>query len=107
MVGLTTHRNILKAQTVACTAGSNIKLDSITNYSITINGKQNLVTIKTDSLTIQTPKSLNNKSKNSNNIEINGGSNSVSVYQEMKGRVVVKQSGNNNRINVSQSSRRP
>ena len=107
MLELPKHRNILKAQTVACIAGSNIKLDSITNYSITINGKQNLVTIKTDSLTIQTPKSLNNKSKNSNNIEIIGGSNSVSVYQEMKGRVVVKQSGNNNHINISQSSRRP
>ena len=101
------HKDILTTKTQVCTAGSNITVDSIANYSININGKQNLVTIKTDSLTIQTANSIPNKSKDSNTIEINGEGNSVLVNQETKGRVEVKQSGNNNHINITQSSHQP
>jgi len=101
------HKDILKTKTTVCLAGNNITVDSIANYSISINGKQNLVTIKTDTLTIQTAKSIPNKLKDSNTIEINGEGNSVSVNQDPKGKVEVKQSGNNNHINISQSSHKP
>lgn len=101
------HKEILKTQTSACSASNYIKVDSIANYTISINGKQNLVTIKIDSLTVQTDKSITKKSKDSNSIEINGESNSVSVNQKSRGKVVVKQSGKINHINITQSSHKP
>jgi hypothetical protein len=101
------HKDILKAKTLDCTKSSNIKVDSIAKFSISIQGQQNLVTIKTDSLTVQTTKSIANQSKDSNTIEINGEGNSVSINQETKGNVAIKQSGNNNHINISQSSHQP
>jgi len=101
------HKEILKAKTSVCSVGNNVEADTITNYSININGKQNLVTIKTDSVTVQTAKSISNKTKDGNTIEINGEGNSVSVTQKSKGKMVVTQSGNNNHINISQLSHQP
>lgn len=101
------HKTILNAKTPICTKSNNINVDSTANFSISIQGKQNLVTVKTDSLTVQTSESITNQSKDSNSITINGKGNSVSVNQETKGKIAVKQSGNNNRINISQSSHQP
>lgn len=101
------RKDIFKAKTPDCTVGNTIKIDSTANFSISIQGQQNMVTVKTDSLTVQTAKSFINKSKDCNTIEIIGGSNSVSVNQGTKGIVVVIQRGNNNRINISQSSHQP
>ena len=101
------HKEIVKAKFSVCTVSNNTKIDSIANYAININGKQNSVTIKTDSLTVKTSESILNKSKDSNTIEINGESNSVSVNQETKGKIGVKQSGNNNTVKIVQSSHQP
>jgi len=101
------RKDIFKAKTPDCTVGNTIKVDSTANFSISIQGQQNLVTIKTDSLTVQTAKSITNKSKDSNTIEINGEGNSVSVNQDIKGKIEVKQSGNNNTVNIVQSSHQP
>lgn len=101
------YNDIFNAKTQDCTVGYTMDVDSIANFSISIQGKQNLVTIKTDSLTIQTAKSFINKPKDSNTIEINGRRNSVSVTQDTKGKIEVKQSGNNNHINISQSNHQP
>lgn len=101
------HKEILKAKTSACSVRNNVEADTITNYSININGQHNLVTIKTDSLTAQTTESITNKTKDGNTIEINGEGNLVLVTYKSKGKVVVKQSGNNNHINISQSSHQP
>ena len=101
------HKEILKAKASVCSVGNNITVDSIANYSININGKQNLVTIKTDSLAAQTTESITNKAKDINTIEISGKGNSVSINQESKGKVEVKQRGNNNSIKISQSNHQP
>lgn len=100
-------KDIFKAKTSDCTVGNNINVDSIANNSININGKYNTVKIKIDSLSVQTTKSITNKSKDSNTIEINGESNSVSISQETKGKVAVEQSGNNNTVKIVQSSHQP
>jgi len=101
------RKDIFKAKTPDCTVGNTIKVDSTVNFSISIQGQQNLVTIKTDSLTVQTTKSITNKSKDCNTIKINGEGNSVSVYQDPKGKVEVKQNGNNNTVKIVQSSHQP
>ncbi|WP_318348963.1 curlin repeat-containing protein [Aquipluma nitroreducens] len=102
------HKEILKAKTSVCSVGNNVEADTITNYSININGKQDLVTIKTDSLTVQTTESIANQSIGSNSIEINGQGNTVAISQENKNdKVVVSQNGNNNSVNISQSSHQP
>ncbi|BBE20871.1 hypothetical protein AQPE_5066 [Aquipluma nitroreducens] len=67
-----------------------------------------MVTIKTDSLTVQTTESIANQSIGSNSIEINGQGNTVAISQENKNdKVVVSQNGNNNSVNISQSSHQP
>jgi len=101
------HKEILKAKTSVCSVGNNVEADTVTNYSININGKQNLVTIKTDSLTVQTTESIANQSIGSNSIKINGEGNSVSVTQDPKGKDEVKQNGNNNTVKISQSIHQP
>lgn len=101
------HNDIFKAKTPDCTKSSNSNIDSTTNISISIQGKQNLVTVKTDSLAVQTDKSIINPSNDSNSVEINGEGNSVSVTQETKGKIAVKQSGNNNSVKITQSSHQP
>lgn len=78
------------------------------NYTTDINGLQNLVTITTDSLNVQTDKTLPVKANASNNIVINGQGNTVAINQENKNnKVVISQSGNNNLVKISQSSRKP
>lgn len=101
------HKETVEAKTSVCSVGINVKLDSIANYSININGIQNSVTIKTDSLTVQTTKSIPNKLNDSNTIEINGEGNSVSINQDPKGKVEVKQNGKNNTVKISQSNHQP
>ena len=102
------HKEILNAKTSVCSVGNNVEADTITNYSININGKQDLVTIKTDSQTVQTTESIANQSIGSNSIEINGQGNSVAISQENKNdKVVVSQNGNNNSVKITQSSHQP
>ena len=101
------HKEILNAKASVCSVGNNVEADTVTNYSININGKQNLVTIKTDSVTVQTAKSITNKTKDGNIIEINGEGNSVSVSQKSKGKVVITQNGNSNTVKISQSNHQP
>ena len=102
------HKEILKAKTSVCSVGNNVEADTITNYSIHINGKQNSVTIKTDSLKVQTTVSLPNKAETNNTVDINGQGNSVAISQENKNdKVVVSQNGNNNSVKITQSSHQP
>lgn len=79
------------------------QIDSISNYSININGKSNSVSINNDN---STDKTLVTESKktSANAIEINGEGNSVTINQNGKGsHVNVQQNGNGNKVNVSQS----
>lgn len=101
------HNDIFKAKTPDCTKSSNTNIDSTTNISISIQGQQNLVTIKVDSLTIQTARSFINKSKDSNTIEINGEGNSVSVSQHPKGKAELKLNGDSNTVKIVQSNHQP
>lgn len=102
--GTQKHIKNIKARIGVCCASQTAKTDSIPNFSITINGPQNIVTIKTDSLTVKTTETITNKAKAINTIKIDGKNNSVSVSQETKGKVSIKQNGNNNQVHLSQSN---
>ena len=101
------HKKHANVKATATDVSKKNKNTTTSNYAININGPQNLVTIKTDSLAVQTAKSITNKAKDNNSIEINGEGNSVSVNQESKGEVMVKQNGNNNSVKILQSSSQP
>lgn len=82
--------------------------DTVSNFSIKIDGPQNLVAIKTDSLKLQTTKSLPNNTKANNTIDINGQGNTVAISQEDKNnKVVISQNGNNNSVKIVQSGHQP
>ena len=102
------HKEILNAKTSVCSVGNNVEADTITNYSININGKQDLVTIKTNSQTVQTSESINNNPKADHTITIKGEGNSVAINQEdKKGKVTITQNGNNNKVSITQSTNKP
>lgn len=81
----------------------NSKGDTISNYSININGKSNSVQITSDKPFTVSQDTLT-KGKNINSIEMKGESNSVNISQSGKGgKVEIRQNGKNNQINISQT----
>lgn len=95
----------LKAKSGVYCIEQTAKPDSIQFFSVNIKGKQNLVTITTDSLTVQTTETLPNKSNAGNSIKIKGQENLVTVKQHDKNnKVTVSQNGNNNTVKITQSS---
>ena len=99
---------ISKAKTVAGAQNPIVKTDSVSNYSININGERNMVNVKTSSQTVQTSESINNNPKADHTITINGKGNSVEVIQEDgKDKVTVIQNGNNNKVSITQSTHKP
>ena len=83
------------------------KTDSFPDYAVTINGRQNTVSLKTGSKEVQTSESLLSKTKAVNVIEISGRGNSISVNQNPNGKVCIKQNGNSNTIKLSQLNHQP
>jgi len=92
---LPNHNEILVTKTNCCSLINIIKVDSIANFSINRNGMQNSVKIISDSIKIETTESIITESKDSKTIEIKGKGNSVSISQESKGKIMVKQNEKN------------
>jgi len=83
-----------------------IHKDSITNYSININGKLNAVSINNDNSTDKNIEKVGKPKNAANTVEINGEGNSVTINQNNKGGSVnIQQNGTGNQVNVSQSNR--
>ena len=82
-----------------------VQKDSISNYSININGKSNSVSINKDHFTQKDLSLHGNQKKTSNTVEINGEGNSVNINQNKKGsHVNIQQNGTGNQVIVSQSN---
>lgn len=81
-----------------------IPVDSIPNYSISVNGNENTVKINS---TLKDDQSTTKGPKGTAKVAVNGEGNSVKINEGNEGKVRVKQNGNNNCVNISQSSRQP
>lgn len=102
------HKKHAKVKATATDVSEKNANGNTSNYSIHINGPQNVVTITTDSLKVQTEKTLAVKANASNTIVINGQGNAIAISQENRtNKVVISQNGNNNKVNISQSKHRP
>jgi len=102
------HKTPAKAKAAASGISDMDANKNSSNYAININGPQNLVTIITDSLNVQTTETLPGKTNANNTVDINGQGNTVAVSQNTKNnKVVISQNGNNNTVNISQSSNQP
>ena len=91
-------------QKAAVAANTNIiRTDSISDYSINVNGTQNSVQISSEN---PSGKSLEADPKGKkNSVEINGEGNSVKVHQSKNsGKVNIQQNGNGNQISISQTN---
>lgn len=78
--------------------------DSISNYSITINGELNAVSITKGNTATKNMETVGKPKKAANTIEINGEGNSVTINQNTKdSQVNVRQNGTGNRVNISQT----
>ena len=102
------HKTPAKAKAAASGISDIDANKNSSNYAININGPQNLVIVTTDSLKVQTTKTLPGKTNANNTVDINGQGNTVAVSQNTKNnKVVISQNGNNNTVNISQSSNQP
>jgi len=102
------HKTLAEAKAAATGVSEKNANKNSSNYAININGPQNLVILTTDSLNIQTTKTLLNNTNANNTIDINGKGNTAAINQENKNsKIVISQNGNNNSIKISQSSNKP
>ncbi|HEY5589860.1 MAG TPA: hypothetical protein VIK55_02470 [Paludibacter sp.] len=77
--------------------------DSISDYSINVNGALNSVQINSDNPSVNSL-AVDPKGKK-NSVEINGEGNSVKVHQSKNGgKVNIQQNGNGNQISISQTN---
>jgi len=91
-------------QKAAVAANTNIiRADSISNYSINVNGGLNSVQISSDN---PSGKSLAvDPKEKKNSVEINGEGNSVKVHQSKNGgKVNIHQNGTGNNVSISQTN---
>jgi len=91
-------------QKAAVAANTNIiRADSISNYTINVNGGLNSVQISSDN---PSGNSLDADPKGKkNSVEINGEGNSVSITQGKNGgKVNIKQNGKGNQVSISQTN---
>jgi len=102
------HKTLAEAKAAATGVSEKNANKNSSNYAININGPQNLVIITTDSLKIQTTKTLPNKTNTENIVDINGQGNTVAISQENKNnKIAISQNGNNNSVKIVQSSNKP
>ncbi len=101
--GIKKHRKAVKAKATVIVDTKTTKAGDASDYVVSINGKQNTVKIGDAEVLIQTPANPV-EATGKNTIEINGEGNSVTVNPETAGKVAVKQTGNKNRVNISQST---
>ena len=84
-----------------------IRTDSVSGYSINVNGQLNSVQITNDApaqKSLELEAEAKHKGK-SNSIEINGAGNSVNINQNKNGgRVNIRQNGSGNQVNISQTN---
>jgi len=94
-----------KQETVVARDNNMIQIDSISGYSINVNGQLNSVQITRDAPAGKSPETGTRQKNNSNTIEVNGKSNPVNIKQSNNGgKVNIKQNGNGNRVNISQTN---
>ncbi len=78
--------------------------NSVSDYSINVNGQLNSVQITQTTTAGKSAGTVAKQKNTSNTIEINGEGNSVKIDQSKNGgRVNIQQNGNGNRVNISQS----
>ena len=94
-----------KQKTAVARDTNMIRTDSISDYSINVNGQLNSVQITSDTPAGKSPETGAKQKNNSNSVEINGEGNSVNINQSKNGgKVNIQQNGNGNRVNISQSN---
>ncbi len=97
------QKEATKQKTAVAGNTNTIQNDSLSGYSINVNGQQNSVRIITDSLAGKSPETNAIPKINSNSVEISGEGNSVSVSSDnKKSKVNISQNGNNNQISITQ-----
>jgi len=79
--------------------------DSVSDYSITVNGELNSVQITQNTAAGKNEGTTAKQKNTPNTIEINGEGNSVKIDQRKNGgRVNIQQNGKGNRVNITQSN---
>lgn len=93
----------VKQKTTVARNTNIIRTDSISDYSINVNGRLNSVHISSDN---PSGKSLEvDPKRKKNSVEINGEGNSVNITQgKSGGKVNIQQNGNGNQIRISQNN---
>ena len=102
-----THKQKEPAKQKTAVAGNTniIRADSVSNYSINVNGGSNTVQINNETPTVKSSATGEQQKDKPNSIEINGEGNSVNIQQGKNvGKVNIQQTGNGNRVNISQTN---
>ena len=101
------HKEPVKAKAAVSVDTKTAKAGDASDYTISINGLQNTVKIGSADAVTKTPANPAVEATAKNTIEINGQGNAVTVNPETTGKVAVKQTGNNNQVNISQKTSKP
>lgn len=93
-----------KIQVSSKIAANAVSKDTLSQNTIHINGKENVVSINNTNVSGCDAKTVQNKKTTTNTIDINGEANSVKIHQNgQTGSVNINQNGNGNQVNVTQS----
>ena len=99
------HKEPAKQKTAVAQDTSIIRVDSVSNYSISLNGGSNSVLINNQSPVGKSSATGKQQKDKPNSVEINGEGNSVNIHQsENAGKVNIRQNGKGNQVNISQTS---
>ena len=83
-----------------------IQADSVSGYSINVNGGSNSVRINNESLAVKSLASGEQQKSKPNSIEINGEGNLVNIQQTKdSGKVNIQQTGTGNQVNITQTNK--
>jgi len=95
-----------KQKTAVAGDTNTLQTDSISSYSINVNGRQNSVQITNDTLAGKKLEKEAKQKNKPNSIDMNGEGNSVNIHQSKNGgHVNIQQNGNGNKVCVSQTNR--
>jgi len=102
------HKVPAKQKTAVAGNTNVIKADSVSNYSINVNGGSNSVRITSDAPAGKSLETDAKRKNKPNSIEINCEGNSVNIHQnENGGKVNIQQNGNGNQVSISQTNQNP
>lgn len=102
--GVLKHNEPKKAKAGVSPTSQLIPVDSIPNYSISVNGNENTVKINS---TLKDDKSTTKEIKGINKVTVNGEGNLIKIDEGNKRKVTVNQNGNNNSVIITQSTQQP